>query len=97
MYLTAHGHDSSAFLKSQGVDPQVFRNPEARIPHSVAASLWPAPARLANDPDLGLHVAEGYGQGTMASWTTRCVPVRPWESTCSDSAATTVSSTTQQR
>src|SRR5262249_26245145 len=58
-YLTAKGHDSSAFLRAQGVDPLIFRDPEARLPHSTAVSLWPAAARLTNDLDLGLHVAEG--------------------------------------
>jgi len=63
MYLTARGYDSGAFLNAQGVDPQIFRDLEARLPHSIAASLWPAASRLANDPDLGLHVAEGVRPG----------------------------------
>jgi AraC-like DNA-binding protein len=40
----------------------IFREPEARLPQAVAASLWPAAARLTNDADLGLHVAEGIRQ-----------------------------------
>lgn len=65
LYLTAHGHDSSAFLNAQGVDPAIFRDLEARLPHAVAASLWPAAGRLTNDPDLGLHVAEGVRTGNF--------------------------------
>lgn len=63
MYLTARGHNSAAFLIAQGVDPMMFRDPEARLPHAVAAPLWPAASRLTNDPDLGLHVAEGVQPG----------------------------------
>lgn len=63
LYLTARGHDSAAFLKAQGVDPMMFRDPEARLPHATAAPLWPAAARLTNDLDLGLHVAEGVPPG----------------------------------
>ena len=63
MYLTARGEDTSAFLRAQGLDPQIFRDPEARVSHSVAVPLWPAAMRLTNDPDLGLHVAEGVRPG----------------------------------
>ena len=63
LYLAARGHDSAAFLKAQGVDPMMFRSPDARLPHATAAPLWPAAARLTNDPDLGLHVAEGVPPG----------------------------------
>src|SRR6516165_3928107 len=63
LYLKARGHDSSAFLKTQGVDPMIFRDPEGRLPHTVAVSLWPAATRLTNDSDLGLHVAEGIRPG----------------------------------
>src|SRR5499427_6216161 len=67
IYLKARGHDSSAFLKDQGVDPTIFGNPEARLPHTVAVSLWPAAARLTNDLDLGLHVAEGIRPGAYGA------------------------------
>jgi AraC-like DNA-binding protein len=67
LYLTARGHDSSAFLKAQGVDPQTFRDPEARLPHTIAASLWPAAVRLTNDFDLGLHAAEGIRPGVFGA------------------------------
>jgi AraC-like DNA-binding protein len=66
-YLTARGHDSAAFLKAHGVDPTIFRDPEARLPHTVAGSLWPAAAHLTNDVDLGLHVAEGIGPGAYGA------------------------------
>jgi len=67
LYLEARGHDSSAFLKTQGVDPTTFRDPEARLHHAVAASLWRAAARLTNDFDLGLHVAEGIRPGAYGA------------------------------
>lgn len=63
LYLTARGQDHALFLKAQGVDPVMFRDPETRLPHTVAAPLWLAAARLTNDPDLGLHVAEGVQPG----------------------------------
>ena len=63
LYLKGRGHDAAAFLKAQGVDPTMFRDPEARLPHAAAVPLWPAAARLTNDPDLGLHVAEGVPPG----------------------------------
>jgi AraC-like DNA-binding protein len=63
MYITARGHDSGAFLRVNGVDPSIFRNPEARLPHAVAISLWSAAGQLTNDPNLGLHVAAGIRPG----------------------------------
>src|SRR6516164_6401384 len=67
MYLTARGHDSAAFLKTHGVDPTIFRDPEARLPHTVAGSLWPAAAHLTRDLDLGLHVVEGIRPGAYGA------------------------------
>ena len=67
LYLKARGHDSSAFLKGQGVDPTLFRDPEGRLPSTVAVLLWRAAARLTNDLDLGLHVAEGIRAGGLWS------------------------------
>ena len=66
-YLQAGGHDSSAFLRARGVDPVIFRDPEGRLPHSLAVTLWPAAARLTNDLDLGLHVAEGIQPGNYGA------------------------------
>lgn len=62
-YLAARGYDSAAFLKGQGVDPIVFRDPEARLPHAVAVSLWQAASQLTNDSNIGLHVAQGIRPG----------------------------------
>src|SRR5271166_3722144 len=58
-YITARGHDSSAFLREQGVDPMLLRDPEARLPQAVATRLWQAAGQLTNDLNLGIHVAEG--------------------------------------
>jgi AraC-like DNA-binding protein len=58
-YLRARGHDPVAFLRTQGVDPAIFSNPEARLAHATSAALWPAAAQLTNDLDIGLHVAQG--------------------------------------
>ena len=63
MYIASRGHDSGSFLKANGVDPLIFRDPEARLPHAVAISLWSAAGQLTNDPNLGLHVAAGIRPG----------------------------------
>lgn len=65
MYIEARGHDSAAFLKAQGIDPGIFRDSEASVPHATAASLWPAATRLSGDMNLGLHVAEGIRPGSF--------------------------------
>ena len=67
MYLTARGHDSSDFLKAHGVDPLIFRDPDARLPHAVAVSLWLAAGQLTNDLNLGLHVAAGIRPGAYGA------------------------------
>jgi AraC-like DNA-binding protein len=67
LYLKARGQLSPAFLESQGVDPTIFRDPEKRLPHTVAVSLWAEAARLTNDLDLGLHVAEGIRPGAYGA------------------------------
>src|SRR5260370_30635138 len=67
MYLTGRGHDSTAFLIANGVDPLIFRDPEARLPHAVAISLWSAAGQLTNDPNLGLIVAAGIRPGVYGA------------------------------
>jgi len=63
-YVSARGHDKSAFLRDRGVDPEIFSDPEARLLHVTAAALWPAASQLTKDSDLGLHVAEGVRPGS---------------------------------
>jgi AraC-like DNA-binding protein len=67
LHLKARGHDRSTFLKTHGIDPGIFRDPEARLPHTLAVSLWPAAIRLTNDLDLGLHVAEEIRPGAYGA------------------------------
>ena len=67
MYITGRGHDSSAFLAANGVDPLIFRDPEARLPHAIAISLWSAAGQLTNDLNLGLHVAAGIRPGVYGA------------------------------
>ena len=55
-HLTARGHDSSAFLRAQGVDPALLRDPDARLPQVVATRIWVAAGQLTQDPNLGIHV-----------------------------------------
>jgi AraC-like DNA-binding protein len=63
MYITARGHDSNAFLRASQVDPIIFRDPEARLPHAAAIAMWLAAGQLTKDPNLGLHVAAGIRPG----------------------------------
>jgi AraC-like DNA-binding protein len=65
LHVAAKGYDSSALLRDQGVDPAVFSDPDARLPHATAARLWPAASRLTNDADLGLHVAQAIRPGAF--------------------------------
>jgi AraC-like DNA-binding protein len=64
-YIKGKGCDVPAFLRDHGIDPLIFNDPDARLPHATASRLWPAAAQLVNDPDLGLHVAEGIRSGTF--------------------------------
>jgi len=66
-YISGKGYDSSDFLRSHNVDPSIVRDPEARLPHNVAVSLWLAAGRLTNDPNLGLHVAGGIRPGVYGA------------------------------
>jgi hypothetical protein len=78
VYLRGQGHDSSAFLKAQGVDPLIFRDPEVRLPHAVAVSLWQSASRLTNDlKDFTLQ--KGFDREPMEPWITPSGRLRLWE------------------
>jgi AraC-like DNA-binding protein len=64
-YVRAKGHDSAAFLRDHDIDPVIFTDPDARLPHALSSRLWPAAAQLVGDRDLGLHVAEGIRPGSF--------------------------------
>jgi hypothetical protein len=66
-YITARGHDSSTFLRDQGVDPMLLRDPEARLPQAVATRLWLAAVQITHDSNLGIHVAEGIRPGAFGA------------------------------
>ena len=67
MFLRARGYDGAALLREQGVDPEIFRDPEARLLHVAAVRLWEAAVQHTNDPNLGLHVAEAIRPGTFGA------------------------------
>lgn len=66
-YISGRGHDGSDFLRSHNVDPSIVRDPEARLPHAIAVSLWLAAEQLTNDPNLGIHVAAGIRPGVYGA------------------------------
>jgi AraC-like DNA-binding protein len=67
MYLGARGYDRNALLRQHGVDPTLFHDPEARLPHTLAIRLWQAAIELTNDASLGLHVAEAIQPGAFGA------------------------------
>ncbi|RFA25590.1 hypothetical protein CAI21_18885 [Alkalilimnicola ehrlichii] len=66
-YLGEKGYDTEDLMRSTGTDPNsvALGDPEARIPHKTAIALWETAAQWVNDPDIGLHVAEGVGAGAF--------------------------------
>jgi len=78
-YLTARGHDIFAFLKGQGLDPLIFRDREARLPHLLAASPRGAAARRTNDADWEFMWPKESGPGLLEPWATPGGPARPCE------------------
>ena len=66
-YITAQGHDISAFLRDQGVDPMLLSDPEVRLPHAIGIRLWHAAGQLTHDLNLGIHVAEGIQPGDFGA------------------------------
>lgn len=66
-YIKSRGHDTSAFLRDQGVDPELLGDPESRLPQAIATRLWLAAGELTQDSNLGIHVAEGVQPGTLGA------------------------------
>jgi AraC-like DNA-binding protein len=52
------GLKPARLLEAAGVDPEIIEDPDARIPRQHTTRVWAEAARLLNDPDMGLHVAE---------------------------------------
>ncbi|MGB7845748.1 MAG: AraC family transcriptional regulator [Candidatus Acidiferrum sp.] len=67
MYISTQGYDANELLRREGVNPNLLGDPEARLPHTAAIRLWQAAGQLTNDPDLGLHVAEGVRPGQFGA------------------------------
>ena len=66
-YVKSRGHDTAAFLRDQGVDPELLRDPEARLPQTIATRLWLAAGELTQDSNLGIRVAEGIQPGALGA------------------------------
>jgi AraC-like DNA-binding protein len=67
MYVTSRGHDGNAFLRGQGVDPILLRDPDSRLPHGAVINLWQRAGELTGDQNLGLHVAEAIQPGQFGA------------------------------
>lgn len=57
-FVASKGHDPEAFCRSVGLDMASLRSPEARLPYGLVARLTERAARVANDPNFGLHLAQ---------------------------------------
>lgn len=56
--LEAIGADADAALASAGLTRDALRDPNARLPATVAARLWAAAADRAGDPAFGLRASQ---------------------------------------
>lgn len=57
-YLKSLRLDQNALLSSMGLDPELFRDPDARIPIEQYVAIEEEAARVADDPCFGLHMGE---------------------------------------
>ncbi len=57
-YFGRHGLDFGEFVRRWGFEPTVYSDPELRFECSSFEGFWTEAARCAEDPALGLHVAE---------------------------------------
>lgn len=57
-YAVHVGVQPFELLSAVGLDPSQFRGEEVALPHAQKMRLWDEAARLAGDPDFGLHLAE---------------------------------------
>ena len=58
LYLDSLKVDIEAFLRSLGVDPEITKSPDARIPIETYLLIQDEAARYTNDPYFGLHMGE---------------------------------------
>ncbi len=56
-HLQEGGLDAAQVLRSVGIDPEVFEDPDGRVKAAKGLRLWDEAARQLGDPLLGLHVA----------------------------------------
>jgi len=75
MALAQRGIDADAAFREVGLDPDIVKDHEARVPLAQASRLWDRLVVLTGDPTLGLDVAEhnhstlshALGQSVLAS------------------------------
>ncbi|MFN7917375.1 MAG: AraC family transcriptional regulator [Vicinamibacterales bacterium] len=64
-FLERHGHPAADVCRRAGIDAELVRQPNSRVPASVMERLWPLAEQLTGDPDVGLHSAESYNPGAL--------------------------------
>lgn len=58
LYLMSKKVDIDAYLRSLGVDPEVIKSPDGRLPIETYLLIQDQAAELIKDPYLGLHMGE---------------------------------------
>lgn len=96
MYVTARGYDRSDLLKANGVDPLIFRDPEARLPQ---AQFLYGRGRVNSRriPIWGFMSQQEFDQEFMERWITQSVRARRSGMGCDGLLSIIVSCTTWRR
>jgi AraC-like DNA-binding protein len=65
-FLERQGHPLTDVCRTAGIDPDIVRQPNSRVPAAFMERLWPLAVQLTGDPDVGLHSAESYNPGALS-------------------------------
>lgn len=57
--------DAASVFKAAGLDPEPYRDADARIPVSKAASIWAESVRLTGSPCIGFEVGQQIAAGNL--------------------------------
>lgn len=65
-FLERQGHPLTDVCRTAGIDPDIVRQPNSRVPAACMERLWPLAVQLTGDPDVGLHSAESYNPWALS-------------------------------
>jgi len=57
-FAASVGVSPSELLQAAGLDPQIFADPDAYLPHAQELRVWDEAVRMTGDQDFGVHLAE---------------------------------------